>query len=90
MQWIFSKLCVEQTFNLPINQVLIKSTIAETMIDHYFQSVEYFNKNELKKKIEFDSPIIDDSEEYSEAEESLDLLEKIMEKIGKTDKRKLH
>jgi hypothetical protein len=90
MQWIFSKLCVEQTFNLPINQVLIKSTIAETMIDHYFQSVEYFNKNELQKKIEFDSPIIDDSEEYSEAEESLDLLEKIMEKIGKTDKRKLH
>lgn len=88
MQWIFSKLCVEQTFDLPINQVLIKSVVAEPMIDHYFQSVEYFDKNELQKKIEFDSPITDDSEEYSE--EGLELLEKIMEKIGKTDKGKLH
>jgi len=76
------------TFDLPINQVLIKSTVAEPMVDHYFQSVEYFDKNELQKKIEFDSPITDDSEEYPE--EGLDLLEKIMEKIGKTDKRKLH
>ena len=88
MQWIFSKLCAEQIFDLPINQVLIKSIIVESMVDHYFQSVDYFEKNEIKKKIEFDSPIIDDSEEYSE--EGLELLEKIMEKIGKTDKRKLH
>lgn len=83
MQWIFSKLCVEQVFDLPINQVLIKSTVAETMIYHYFQSVEYFDNNELHKKIEFDSPITDDSEEYP-------VLKKIMEKIGKTDKRKLN
>lgn len=88
MQWIFSKLCAEQEFLLPINQVLIKSTVTESMVDHYFQSVDYFEKNELKKKIEFDSPISDDSEEYTD--EGLELLEKIMEKIGKTDKGKLH
>lgn len=88
MQWVFSKLCAEQIFDLPINQVLVKSTVNDSMIDHYFQSVEYFGKNDLNKRIDFDSII--DSEDEEISEEGLDLLEKIMEKINKPDKGKLH
>lgn len=91
MQWIFSKLCEEQTFNLPMSQVLIKSSVTESMVDHYFQSVEYFEKKELNKQIDFDSPIDTDDEDLSEtSEEGLELLKQIMDKINKPNKGKLH
>lgn len=91
MQWIFSKLCDEQIFDMPKNQVLIKAVVNESMVDHYFQSVEYFNKNDLKKRIDFDSPIDTDDNEII-SEEGLDLLESFMDKIkGKgKGKGKLH
>lgn len=90
MQWIFSKLCAEQTFELPMNQVLVKSAVSESMTDHYFQSVEHFESKELKKRIEFDAPITTEEEEVIGEEE--DLYEQIMDKINelKGDKRKLH
>lgn len=90
MQWVFSKLCEEQIFDLPKNQVLIKSSVSENMIDHYFSSVEHFNKAELKKKMEFDDPIMDESD-YDDVstEEGYNLLKNIMDKMNK-NKGKLH
>ena len=88
MQWIFSKLCGEQTFDIPANQVLVKSVVNESMIDHYFQSVEYFGKNDLNKRIDFDSPIDTDEDDEIISEEGLDLLESFMDKIK--GKGKLH
>lgn len=93
MQWVFSKLCSEQVFDIPKNQVLFKSPVSESMVDHYYHSVQYFEKNELKKKIDFDAPIAHDDEAEEEVEfteETSELLEKIMNTIKKSDKRKLH
>lgn len=84
MQWVFSKLCEEQIFDLPKNQVLIKSSVSESMIDHYFNSVEHFNKAELKKKMEFDDPIMNDyDEDDPSSNEGLNLLKEIMDKLNR-------
>lgn len=90
MQWVFSKLCAEQVFDIPKSQILLKSPVNESMVDHYYQSVEYFEKKELKNKIEFDAPVSSDEDDILAEEE--DLYEQIMEKIKdmKIDKRKLH
>lgn len=90
MQWVFSKLCAEQVFDIPKNQVLLKAPVGESMVDHYYHSVQYFEKNELKKKIEFDAPVSSDEGDILAEEE--DLYEQIMEKIRdmKIDKGKLH
>lgn len=92
MQWVFSKLCAEQVFDIPKNQVLFRSPVSESMVDHYYHSVQYFEKNELKKKIDFDAPIAHDDveEEVEFSEETSELLEKIMNSIKKSDKRNLH
>ena len=93
MQWVFSKLCEEQVFDLPKNQVLLKSHVSESLVDHYFNSVEYFDKNKLKDKMEFDAPITEDdgsSDEEIISDESMNLLEEIMKKIQNGKKGTLH
>lgn len=91
MQWVFAKICNEQVFDLPKNQVVVKSSVGESMMDHYYQSVEFFEKNDLKKKIDFDAPITDDVEDEPYAEEE-DVYDKLLETIKdmKIDKRKLN
>lgn len=88
MQWVFAKICVEQIFDLPKNQVLVKSSVSENMIDHYFSSVEHFAKTEMKKRIDFDDPIMDDYDDDSS--EGMNLLQELMEKLNKSNKGKLH
>lgn len=91
MQWVFAKLCGEQVFDLPKAQVLLKSTVNETMVDHYYRSVEYFNSKDLSSRIEFDNPIAEEqSDEEIISDESMNLLEEIMKKIQNGKKGTLH
>lgn len=93
MQWVFAKISVDQVFDLPKNQVLIRSSVSDSMMDHYFSSVDHFAKSEMKKKIDFDDPVMDDYvEEDFSSEEGLNLLQEIMDKLGKNknNKGKLH
>lgn len=91
MQWVFSRLVEEQVFDLPKNQVLVKSRPSEHMIDHYYHSVEHFSKSELKDQIDFDDPIMDDSDADDIVEETdINLFKEIMDKISKNKKGSLH
>lgn len=93
MQWVFAKISVEQVFDLPKNQVLIRSAVSESMMDHYFSSVDHFANSEMKKKIDFDDSVMDDYvEEDFSSDEGMNLLQEIMDKIGKNknNKGKLH
>lgn len=84
MQWIFSKICEDQIFELPKNQVLIKSKPNEKMIEHYYSSVEHFLQSELKDDMIFDDPMSSDFEEESISNsEALSLLDELLKNTKK-------
>lgn len=85
MQWIFNRICDEQTFDLPKSQVQVKSSVGENMIDHYYSSVDHFNQVELKTKMNYE-----EFDEDVSQEEKLDLLNEFMNSLGKQNKGKLH
>lgn len=84
MQWIFSKICEDQVFELPKNQVLIKSKPNEKMMDHYFSSVENFLQSELKDQMTFDEPLSTDfGEDAISNSEALSLLDDLLKNSKK-------
>lgn len=83
MQWIFSKMCAEQTFEMDKSEVLVKAAPDDTFIEHYWNSVDHFLNSQSKDQIEYEDPTDDDS--YEEK------LELIKDMLGiKNDKGKLH
>lgn len=91
MQWVFSKISEEQTFDLPKSQILIKSKPSDSMVEHYFSSVEHFIDSSRKESLSFDDPIGSDLDEddYVSKEETLKLLEELLGS-SKDKKGKLH
>lgn len=90
MQWVFSKISDEQSFDLPKNQILIKSKPGENMIEHYFNSVDHFIKSSRKEPISFEDPIDSDDDDIEESsKETLQMLENLLDSI-KDKKGKLH
>jgi hypothetical protein len=91
MQWVFSKISDKQIFDLPKNQILIKSTPSDKLIEHYFGSVEHFLDTSLKDSISFEEPIDTNLEEdsYTSSEEALEMIEKLLGS-NKDKKGKLH
>lgn len=84
MQWIFSKICEDQVFELPKDQVLIKSKPNEKMIEHYYSSVEHFLQSEPKDDMIFDDPMSSDFEEESISNsEALSLLDELLKNTKK-------
>ena len=84
MQWIFSKLCSEQTFEMDKNEVLVKALPDDTFVEHYWNSVDHFLNSKSKDQIEYDSPIEDDS-----LEEKLEMIKNMLG-IKDDDKGSLH
>lgn len=85
MQWIFSKLCADQTFEIDKSEILVKAFPEDTFIEHYWNSIEHFIQNESKNKIEYESSDLE--------EDSLDdKLEMIKDMLGikDDDKGTLH
>ena len=83
MQWVFSKLCSEQTFEMDKNEVLTKALPNDSFIEHYWNSVDHFLNSQSKDQIEYDSQM----------DESLeDKLEMIRNMLGikDDDKGNLH
>lgn len=91
MQWVFSKISDEQIFDLPKNQILIKSKPSDSMIEHYFSSVEHFIDSSKKESLSFDDPIGSDldEEDFVSKEETLKLLQELLDS-SKDKKGKLH
>lgn len=83
MQWVFSKISSDQMFEIDKSEVLFKTLPDDSMITHYWNSVEHFMDLESKNNVEFDDPTLDDSYD--------DKLELLKELLGtKDDKGKLH
>ena len=90
MQWVFTRICENQIFDLPKNQILLKSKPSEKMVEHYFGSVDHFFNTSKKEDISFDDPIDSDSEEDSISnEDGLKMLENLLDSM-KNKKGKLH
>jgi hypothetical protein len=92
MQWVFSKISEEQIFDLPKNQILIKSKPTENMIEHYFSSVDHFINSSKKESLSFEGTIDSDDEELecpASSKETLQMLENLLDSI-KDKKGKLH
>lgn len=96
MQWIFTKICSEQVFEIDKREVLVKTVAEDSLVKHYWNSVEYFMNTEPKDNIEYDTVLDEDTsferteEEESplSAEESMELLKKFLN--IKDDKGTLH
>lgn len=90
MQWVFTKICENQVFDLPKNQILLKSKPSDKMVEHYFGSVEHFINTTTKDSISFDDPIDSYSDEDSISnEDGLKMLQELLNS-SKDKKGKLH
>jgi hypothetical protein len=90
MQWIFAKVCDNQVFDLPKSQVQVKSTVSESLIEHYHTSVDHFIQVEAESKIDLEEYEKDDSIENVSSDETLDLIKEYISNLAKQDKGKLH
>lgn len=84
MQWVFSRICSEQSFELNKRDVLFVTLPNESMTEHYYDSVEHFLATEKGKDLEFD-----DDYTTEETEDALDLLKEFLNK-SKSNKGNLH
>lgn len=88
MQWVFTKICSEQYFEVEKSEILFKTVPNDSMIDHYWNSVDHFNKKESQSNIEYESTDLEDDEDSVSSEESLELIKRLLD--IKTDKGSLH
>jgi hypothetical protein len=89
MQWVFARICSDQTFEIEKSEVLFKTIPEDTLTEHYWNSVDHFLSMESKDKVEYESH----HESYDEeppmtTEEGIELIKKLLE--IKSDKGKLH
>lgn len=88
MQWVFSRICEDQNFEISKRDVMFKSFPNINFVEHYHESVEHFAKTETNKKIKFEESFYDN--ESFDTEDSMNLLEEIFSKIKNQPKGKLN
>lgn len=64
MQWVFSRICEDQEFNVFPEDVVTMGKPTEGLIDYYFGCVDHFNnhKAKLESQTQFEDEPIDESE----------------------------
>ncbi len=90
MQWVFSRICDQQKFEIQKSEVLFISAPSKMLSSHYDDSIIHFSSKEDKQKLEFDSIITDDDFGYEDDGNAMDMLKEFLEQLNKTDKGKLH
>jgi hypothetical protein len=88
MQWVFARICADQTFEIDKNEVLFKTIPENTLVEHYWSSVEHFMNMESKDKVEYESSYEEYDDSPMSSEEGIELIKKLLE--IKSDKGKLH
>ena len=83
MQWIFNRLCSDQSFTLHPTSIITMGDPTESLIEYYWKSVDSFDEN--KEKLEKNTEFIDEDLENEILEKYKDYL--MSEKL---DKRKLN
>lgn len=97
MQWVFHRICDEQTFNVFPDDVLTIGYPADKMIDYYWNCVDesYSRREENAKKTNYgyeEQPEeVAEEEQMTDDNEALEMLRELMESINpKTGKRTIH
>lgn len=74
MQWVFSKITMNQEFLIGTKDILTMTYPNTALIEHYFDTVEYFNKTETTKlnKLAKESDEATLDELFDEIEEELE------------------
>jgi hypothetical protein len=85
LQWVFYKICEEQTFTLYSNEVITVGKPSESLIEYYYSAVDNYNELSNQNKINKE----DFLDENLSEEEGMDMIREILENATK-DKRKLH
>jgi len=82
MQWIFTKISTNQTFDLDLHNILIMTDADDSLSEHYKESLHTFESKH------FDSEEIEDFDNL-EPDEGIEMLRNLMDKI-KNNKGNLH
>lgn len=98
MQWVFHRICQEQTFNIFPGDVLTIGHPTDKMIDYYWNCVDesYVRRDENAKKTNYGSKEEELPEEVSEEQitddtEAIDIIQELMESLNpKANKRTIH
>ena len=99
MQWVFHRICEDQTFNVFPNDVLTIGFPTDKMVDYYWNCVDesYARRDENAKKTNYGYKEEEQTEEVPEEEqieddnEALEMLRELMENLNpKTGKRTIH
>lgn len=98
MEWIFTRVCENQDFELNINEVLITGVPTESIINHYYEYIDHFesSKEDLNKRVKLDAPI--ESHEHMEMLENqqeerdvpLEELQELIKNAMESKKRTIH
>lgn len=102
MQWVFSRISLEQTFDMDKKDVLIISDANEGLVKYYFETIEHFEsirekideavKYQNREDPEFESEEYDEEMDFQEAidpEEGINMLNELLNSI-KRDPKKLN
>jgi hypothetical protein len=95
MQWVFTKISLENIFEMPKNAILLSSDPTDGLLDYYWQTVLHFQSKseEHGKRVGFVEgdriPELDDEIDQEEGEDALKMLEKLLESF-KPNKGTLH
>jgi hypothetical protein len=94
MQWVFTKITEDQTFEMPKSAVLLYSEPTDALKDYYWKTVNYFisKTTEHGNRIGFEDEPSGEEEDFTttEGEDALEMLEKLLGGFTKPDKSKLH
>ena len=94
MQWVFTKITEDQTFEMPKSAVLLYSEPTDSLKEYYWKTVNYFvsKTTEHGKRIDFQATPSGEEDDFTttEGEDALEMLEKLLGGFTKPDKSKLH
>lgn len=90
MQWIFTRISKNQTFDMDLHNVLIMTQAEEQLKDHYEQSLNTF-KEKNSSELYDDNDDNDDGDDFRmlDQNEGIEMLNSLINKI-KNGKGKLH
>lgn len=98
MEWIFSRVCETQEFELNLNEVITTGTPTKGIIEHYYECVDHFEsrREDLNKKVKLDAPIEHHEhmkifeEQEEERDVPLDELQELIKDRIEGKKRTIH
>lgn len=98
MQWVFQKITMDQEFIINMRDVLTMSVPSDSLVEHYSDTVDYFNTtdtvklNKMTKKTEQDlmDEMFEGIEDELESGETVEEVVEFLKSISSNNKGTLH